>query len=401
MKHRIAFLIILTLFTSACSPQTTQSETGSGDVSGSGPQAWIDTPLSGTTHPLAPLDVLAHASDPGGIAEFELSANGQVVGTSPAGDSNLTLANVSINWNPTQPGRYTLQVRAKSNNGAWSPYADTIVLIGEQEQPEERQVQEQEAATGSIGGAVFADQDGNGIQDVGEGPLEGVDVILKGCGAEVTQTTGTDGTFMFADIPAGSCTLEVFKGGWGFSGSAPDLGYPLPVGSDPSLPTNVGILMAPMSDNLSEPNIGMPQLSSNLVYYGADRCDPGQVTVQVKAQHPDGVKVMVFFHRLHELNGSKDSGWSEGFSMNTGGDDLYTLSTSGARLVGESGFTTQAVVSYQFVMQTQNGEFIRSEVYNDLYLSPCGSPPPPVVTGTPGIIFPPLIIVTPTLPVIH
>lgn len=257
--------------------------------------------------------------------------------------------------------------------------------------------------TGEIGGAVFADQNGNGLQDSGEGPLAGVDVTLKGCGPNATKTTGTDGTFQFANVPAGSCTLEVSKAGWGFSGSSPNLGYPLPVGSNPGLPTNVGILMAPMSDNLPGPSFGAPQLSSGLVYYGGTRCDPNRITVQIKAQHPDGIKVMVFFHRLHELNGNKDSGWSEGFSMNTDGKGLYTLSMSGDRLVEGTGFTTQAVASYQFVMQTQKGEFLRSDVYSDLYVSPCGSPPPPApgVTTTPGIIWPPIIIVTPTIPVPH
>jgi Ig-like domain-containing protein/SdrD B-like protein len=255
--------------------------------------------------------------------------------------------------------------------------------------------------TGDIGGAVFADQNGNGLQDSSEGPLEGVLVTLKGCGPNATQTTATDGTFQFTNVPAGSCTLEVSKVGWMFSGSSPNLGYPLPVASNPSLPTNVGILMAPVSNNISGSSFGMPQLSSGLVYYGGTRCDPNRITVQIKAQHPDGIKVMVFFHRLHELNGNKDSGWSEGFSMNTDGKGLYTLSTSGDRLVGNTGFTTQAIVSYQFVMQTQKGEFVRSEVYSDLYVSPCGSPRPPApgATQTPGIDLLPLIITTPTIPI--
>ncbi len=255
--------------------------------------------------------------------------------------------------------------------------------------------------TAKIGGAVFADQNGNGLQDSAEGPLDGVKVTLKGCGPDMTQTTGTDGTFQFVNVPPGSCTLEVSKAGWAFSGSSPNLGYPLPVASNPSLPTNVGILMAPLSNNIPQPGFGVPQLSSGLVYYGGARCDPNRITVQIKAQHPDGIKVIVFFHRLHELNGNKDSGWSEGFSMNTDGKGLYMLSTSGDRLVGNTGFTTQAIVSYQFVMQTQKGEFVRSEVYSDLYLSPCGSsrPPAPGVTTTPGINILPLVIVTPTIPI--
>ena len=217
------------------------------------------------------------------------------------------------------------------------------------------------------------------------------------------MTTSTDGTFQFTNIPAGTCTLEVSKDGWNFSGSSPNLGYPLPVASDPSLPTNVGILMSPLENNTPTPipNFGVPQLSSNQIYYGSARCDPNRLTVQIEAQHPDGIKVMVFFHRLHELNGSKDSGWSEGISMNNPSGNQYSLSASAERLIGDTGFTTQAVASYQFAIQTQKGEYLRSKVYSDLYLLPCGSQPPPSITTTPGvIIFPPFILVTPTVPVI-
>jgi len=400
----VFFLMALSLLSAACGP-TSAGTAGTGG----GVRAWFDAPLPETVIlPPNPCQIVAHGSSPNGIVTFELSVNGAVSASIPSPDTKNSLVTLTQACGLSEPGKYLLQLRARDHAGAWSNYAETSLIIPDRLATEPPLKIEDgptvtSVPTGNVGGAVFTDQNGNGLQDPAEGPLDGVTVTLKGCGPDATQVTVADGIFQFANVPAGSCTLEVSKAGWGFSGSIPNLGYPLPVGSNPELPTNVGILMAPMSDNLPEPNFGAPALSSNLVYFGG-RCDPSQLTVQIQAQHPDGIKVLVFFHRLHELNGNKDSGWSEGFSMNPGSDDIYMLSTSGDRLAQASGFTVQAIASYQFVLQTQKGEFIRSPVYSDLQVVPCGSAPRPEpgITVTPGIIIiPGLVIPTPTFPVIH
>jgi tetratricopeptide (TPR) repeat protein len=129
--------------------------------------------------------------------------------------------------------------------------------------------------------------------------------------------------------------------------------------------------------------IGVPQLSTAQLYFRGERCDPSRITIRVPAQHPAGVKVMVFFHRLHEVDSGRDSGWSDGLSMNTKGDGVYVQTVSGDTLIGDSGIRSQAWGSYQFVIQSNDGEWIRSTVYTDLSLVPCGgggSRPP--VTAT-------------------
>jgi hypothetical protein len=103
---------------------------------------------------------------------------------------------------------------------------------------------------GVVQGVVYADLNGNGSIEAGEGPLQGVDVNLTGCGPALTLTTAADGAFSFGGLPAGSCLVHVSKAGWGYSGSFPSLGYPIPVASDPSLPTAFSIYMASMMDNL-------------------------------------------------------------------------------------------------------------------------------------------------------
>jgi large repetitive protein len=66
---------------------------------------------------------------------------------------------------------------------------------------------------GSLSGKVFVDANNNGVQDAGEGPISGVTVTLNGIdasGASVlrTATTLPDGSYTFANLPAGTYTVS-------------------------------------------------------------------------------------------------------------------------------------------------------------------------------------------------
>lgn len=102
------------------------------------------------------------------------------------------------------------------------------------------------AIGGIVQGAVYGDLNGNGTIDPGEVVLEGVDVTLGDCGPIQTQITVADGLFNFTNLPSGTCHVSVAKAGWVFSGSYPALSYPVPVASDPSLPTSFSLFMAPV-----------------------------------------------------------------------------------------------------------------------------------------------------------
>ncbi|HTX89840.1 MAG TPA: SdrD B-like domain-containing protein [Anaerolineales bacterium] len=97
---------------------------------------------------------------------------------------------------------------------------------------------------GVVQGVVYADTNGNGGIDPGEGPLVGVQVTLTGCGTTQNQVTIADGKFNFTNLPEGTCNLSVSKAGWIFSGSYPHLTYPVPVASNPDLPTALSLFMA-------------------------------------------------------------------------------------------------------------------------------------------------------------
>ncbi len=102
------------------------------------------------------------------------------------------------------------------------------------------------ASGGIVQGAVYGDLNGNGTIDPGEVVLEGAEVTLADCGPNQTQVTAADGLFNFNNLPAGTCHVSVTKAGWIFSGSYPALTYPIPVASNPALPTSFSLFMAPV-----------------------------------------------------------------------------------------------------------------------------------------------------------
>jgi hypothetical protein len=102
---------------------------------------------------------------------------------------------------------------------------------------------------GVVQGVVYADANGSGTIDAGEGPLDAVQVTLADCGPIQSQVTAADGKFNFTNLPAGTCHVTVSKTDWIFSGSFPNLEYPFPAASDPTLPTSFSLFMKPVGVN--------------------------------------------------------------------------------------------------------------------------------------------------------
>ena len=93
------------------------------------PQAWIDAPLHESTHPVAPLEIVLHAADPGGIALVEVAVNGTVLSRRPPDDSRSSLAVSRVAWDPQQAGSYVLSAKAKNQAGTWSAETSAVVTL--------------------------------------------------------------------------------------------------------------------------------------------------------------------------------------------------------------------------------------------------------------------------------
>ena len=76
--------------------------------------------------------------------------------------------------------------------------------------PDKIGVTPKKTALGSIGDFVFFDNDGSNTQTSGDTPVAGVVVnLLDGTGAVIaTTTTGTDGKYLFANLPLGTYSVQ-------------------------------------------------------------------------------------------------------------------------------------------------------------------------------------------------
>ena len=87
-------------------------------VAEAGPRAWIDFPRDGASAPVgAPVVVVSHAYAEDGVVEMLLSVNGVAYRRDPPTSAGGTLVEVRQEWAPTEPGLYTLEVRAYNAAG--------------------------------------------------------------------------------------------------------------------------------------------------------------------------------------------------------------------------------------------------------------------------------------------
>ena len=83
-----------------------------------GPRAWIDLPLDGSSVPVgAPVSVIAHAFAPDGVAEVLLLVNGEAYRRSPPAQPGQSFVKATQEWFPQNEGTFALRVRTYSQNG--------------------------------------------------------------------------------------------------------------------------------------------------------------------------------------------------------------------------------------------------------------------------------------------
>ena len=101
-------------------------------------------------------------------------------------------------------GTYTVTVTPPAGHVATTPSSFTLtVAAGASNTTADFGVQ----GRGSVTGVVFADENGNGTQDVGELGLAGVSVVV---GSQTVVTDGT-GAYSASDVPAGSVSVNVVE----------------------------------------------------------------------------------------------------------------------------------------------------------------------------------------------
>ena len=93
-------------------------------------RSWIDAPLAGSSLSLGEVEVVSHSASTAGVAQVELSVDGDVVATDPVSEAGATLSTQRQSWKPSGPGNYTLAVRAKGGKGSWGEPSRVVITIG-------------------------------------------------------------------------------------------------------------------------------------------------------------------------------------------------------------------------------------------------------------------------------
>ncbi len=164
-------------------------------------------------------DGIQDAGEPGvsGVTVNLLNSSGTLIA------NTTTAANGNYTFSGLYPGGYQIQVvlpagnifspqNAGSNDAVDSDVNSTgrtatVTLVAGQD---DTTTDAGLVATGSIGDTVFADLDGDGIQDTGDIGLPGVTVeLLNSAGAVVaTTTTDANGNYLFDDLAPGDYSVQ-------------------------------------------------------------------------------------------------------------------------------------------------------------------------------------------------
>ena len=172
---------------------------------GPGPVAWIDRPLDGTTVPLAPLILQAHAVDANGVAKIEFLVSNSLISGVATGGGRMEEA--SIEWTPPEPGVYIINVRARNTQGRTNgdaPASVQITVSGDISTPALAPASGQCAAGALVAPTLVSPADGS---DVTGEPLLTWSYPDASC-HPYSYTVDISNDASFADISLGFGTLD-------------------------------------------------------------------------------------------------------------------------------------------------------------------------------------------------
>lgn len=124
-RYRLLSLFILVCLIAAGCNQAKVDLPAAGD-----PVAWIDAPLDGMLLPLAPYEIVFHITDDSPLTQGEVSINGSLAAQVAVSDGG-NMATLRYVWTPPANGRYVIEARGQSSDGAWSAPARVEVEVGE------------------------------------------------------------------------------------------------------------------------------------------------------------------------------------------------------------------------------------------------------------------------------
>ncbi|MBI9046440.1 MAG: Ig-like domain-containing protein [Anaerolineaceae bacterium] len=117
------------------------------------------------------------------------------------------------------------------------------------------------------------------------------------------------------------------------------------------------------------------EVSEHNIFYGG--CEPRQTMFNVEVSNPEGVANVMLFTRIQNQSTSERTEWGAGvFTMNTLGEGSYRLPVV-IDTIPDYDLYLESILEYQLVAVDSDNEVLgRSMTFSDIFILPCGSPPP-------------------------
>jgi hypothetical protein len=343
MEHRRLFLIFFIILTSLV---TSCNYPGSLTTASSGPQAWIDAPLDGSTIPWAPYEIVAHGGG-SNISALEIRINGEIVFSlsNPSSDEPLITSNYT--WQPLEPGRYLLQARTQNSAGIYSDYAEATVFVGEKpETPTDIPVTEtaptQTPAPTICNAAVTLTEEANCRQ----GPNLGYRVITTRKEGVTLPVEGRniDATWWWVLLPGQDAHCWISD--WIVETSCISEDVPF-------------ITSAPL---ISEINA-----STNTFFWGD--CDLRKVTISATILDESGLTGASIHYRLAKKTGNATSKWIS-TALEQTSENIWAITIISHDLPGYADLS-EAWLEYYITAANSAGLTSQSETYKNITLKKC------------------------------
>lgn len=360
--------------------------------------AAIESPASNDSFPLGPVTVVYSASSSDGIAEVELSVNDAVV--MRVSDINQSIIVSEYAWTPEAPGEYTIRVRARSGEDAWSGYDEVSITI--ESTPLPTATSAVPTATPEPGPTpipfrifdVKADRftfyygdDDCGPDEVtitakvsDPGQVQGLVLFTRFADQESFEMTNWDSgrsmskfsddtyriTLKASDLPNYNkyefstmfYQIVATRSGGGEAGRT-------------TIFKNVHLEICPQPNTPPDVRFKNITIDTDLFYYGASNCGDNQVVITTDVTRQEKAEYVILFTRFKDINSDRMTNWDKGTTMRVVDENTHRITLDPESLLNYDEYK-YAQMSYQFIAVDKDKKITgRSLVFDDILLAYC------------------------------
>jgi len=360
--------------------------------------AAIESPASNDSFPLGPVTVVYSASSSDGIAEVELTVNDAVV--MRVSDINQSIIVSEYAWTPDAPGEYTIRVRARSGEDAWSGYDEVSITI--ESTPLPTATSAVPTATPEPGPTpipfrifdVKADRftfyygdDDCGPDEVtitakvnNPSQVQGLVLFTRFADQESFEMTNWDSgrsmskfsddtyriTLKASDLPNYNkyefstmfYQIVATRSGGGEAGRT-------------TIFKNVHLEICPQPNTPLDVRFKNITIDTDLFYYGASNCGDNQVVITTDVTRQEKAEYVILFTRFKDMNSDRMTNWDKGTTMRVVDENTHRITLDPESLLNYDEYE-YAQMSYQFIAVDKDKKITgRSLVFDDILLAYC------------------------------